>query len=397
MKKIFMSLLLMSISFILVIGLKSEVYANSISSINMDIYVDNNGNAEVTEVWTCSTNQGTEVYHPYYNLGNSQITNLRVYDKTKTYSNTGTWDTEATMNEKAYKCGINKIYNGVELCWGISNYGSNVYTAKYNISNFVSELTDSQMMYWTLIPYDFSTTIGSVKIKIHANTYFKDTIDVWGYGKYGALCYVDKNDGAIYMDTEGKSLGKSEYMTFLAKFPKETFNTSNVLNHNFNYYYEMAKKGSTPYNKKQKLWIEKISAVIAGFFSIFATFIPFVIIAVASAASSGKKFGFKYGESGRKIPRDVAYYRDIPCNGDIFKTYYIAYQYGITKNKTDILGAIILKWLKQGIIRTEQRDGGKIFKKEETIIILKDDSIENEYDTKSVLKTKYASKFASIS
>ena len=359
----------------------------------MDIYVDNNGNAKVTEVWTCSTNQGTEVYHPYYNLGNSQITNLRVYDKTKTYTNTGTWDTDASMSEKAYKCGINKIYNGVELCWGISNYGSNVYTAKYNISNFVSELTDSQMMYWTLIPYDFSTTIGSVKIKIHANTYFQDTIDVWGYGKYGALCYVDKNDGAIYMDTEGKSLAKSEYMTFLAKFPKETFNTSNVLNHDFNYYYEMAQEGSTPYNKKQTSWIEKIFIAIGGFLGILGTFLPFIIIAFLSSISSGKKYGFKYGEAGKTIPRDVAYYRDIPCNGDIFRAYYIAYHYGITKKKTDILGAIILKWLKQGIIKTEQRDGGKIFKKEDTVIILKDDSIENPYDTKSALKTKYASKF----
>ena len=381
MKNRFFKILLISILFAITLGIKTSVNANSISSINMDIYVDNNGNAEVTEVWTCSTNQGTEVYHPYYNLGNSQITNLRVYDKTKTYTNIGTWDTDETMSEKAYKCGINKIYNGVELCWGISNYGSNVYTAKYNISYFVSELTDSQMMYWTLIPYDFSTTIGSVKIKVHANTFFSDTIDVWGYGKYGALCYVDKNDGAIHMDTEGKSLAKSEYMTFLAKFPKETFNTSNVLNHDFNYYYEMAQEGSTSYNKKQVSWFEKIITAIVGFFSVIITFIPFVIIAIVSSTTSGKKYGFKYGESGKKIPKDVAYYRDIPCNGDIFRAYYIAYQYGIMKNKTDILGAIILKWLKAGMIRTEQRDGGKIFKKEQTVIILGDEvtkKFENE-------------------
>ena len=161
MKKKIFSLVIISILCIIAIGLKNKVNANSISSIDMDIYVDNNGNAEVTEIWNCSTNQGTECYHPYYNLGNSKITNLRVYDKTKTYTNTGTWDTEASKSEKAYKCGINNIYNGVELCWGISNYGSNVYTVKYNISNFVSELTDSQMMYWTLIPYDFSDSIGS--------------------------------------------------------------------------------------------------------------------------------------------------------------------------------------------------------------------------------------------
>ena len=380
MKKDMVSFLLMSILFVLVLGLKSTVNANTINSINMDIYVDNNGNAEVTEVWNCSTSQGTECYHPYYNLGNSQITNLRVYDQTNAYTSTGTWNTNASMSGKAYKCGINKISNGVELCWGISKYGANVYTVKYNISNFVSELTDCQMMYWTLIPDNFSNKIGSVIVKIHSDKYFQDTIDVWGYGQYGSLCYV--SEGAIHMRTE-KSLAKEEYITFLAKFPKETFNTSNVLNYDFNHYFEMAQKGAKSYNKI----LENIKAFIAG----MIRFLPFILAIVVGAFSSTKKFGFKYGEDGKKIPKDVAYYRDIPCNGDIFKAYYIAYQYGITKNKTDILGAIILKWLKQGLIRTEQRDGGKIFKKEETVIILKDDTLEgNEVRTK--VKAHFADK-----
>ena len=179
MKKKLLDIIILSFLFFIIIGFKNSASANSINSINMDIYVDNDGNAEVTEVWECLTNQGTECYHPYYNLGNSSITNLRVSDKTSTYTNTGVWNTDMTMSEKAYKCGINNISNGVELCWGISKYGSNVYTVKYNISNFVSELTDCQMMYWTLIPYEFSNTIGSVIIKVHADKYFQDTIDVW--------------------------------------------------------------------------------------------------------------------------------------------------------------------------------------------------------------------------
>ena len=54
--------------------------ANSIDSISMDIAIDNNGNASVTEYWKCYANQGSEIYHPYYNLGNSVISNLSVYD-----------------------------------------------------------------------------------------------------------------------------------------------------------------------------------------------------------------------------------------------------------------------------------------------------------------------------
>lgn len=367
MKSKYFKIALMTVLFILIVGLKTTVQANSISSIDMDIFIDDYGNANVTEVWTCKTDQGTESYHPYYNLGNSKITNLTVSDKTQNYTTLESWNTSGSLSSKAYKCGINKISNGVELCWGISNYGNNTYTVKYSISNFVSELTDSQMVYWTLIPYDFSVAIGSVKIKIHSNSYFEDTIDVWGYGNYGGLCYV--NNGAIYMDSDGK-LDTSEYMTILVKFPQGRFKTSNKLNSDFEGYFQMAQDGAKQY--KKSIW-DKIVNIVISIFSFIVSFFPIIIIIIIALLKGDGKYGFKAGPEGKKIPRDVSYYRDIPCNGDIFRSYYIAYQYGLIKNKTDILGAIILKWLKDGIIKTENREAGKVFKKENTVIILGED------------------------
>ena len=38
------------------------VKANSISSINMDIFIDDNGDALVTEIWNANVNSGTEGY-----------------------------------------------------------------------------------------------------------------------------------------------------------------------------------------------------------------------------------------------------------------------------------------------------------------------------------------------
>lgn len=368
MKKNYIKILIMITIFIGILGINKTVQANSINSINMDIFIDDYGNANVTEVWNCKTDKGTESYHPYYNLGNSKITNLTVSDKNMNYTTLQSWDTSGTLSSKAYKCGINKISNGVELCWGISNYGSNTYIVKYNISNFVSELNDSQMIYWTLIPYDFSNEIGSVKIKIHSNSYFEDTIDVWGYGNYGGLCYV--NDGAIFMDSDGK-LKTSEYMTILVKFPQGRFTTSNKLNSDFNSYFTMAQDGAKQY--KESIW-SIILRVIISIISFCMSILPIIIIIVLAIINSNGDYGFKAGPEGKKIPKDVSYYRDIPCKGDIFQSYYIAYQYKLIKNKTDILGAIILKWLKQGIIRTENKEQGKVFKKENTVIILDNDA-----------------------
>lgn len=358
---------------ILLFSLGKGVEANSIQKISMDIYIKENGDAQVTEVWNCNTTQGTEVYHPYYNLGNSQIKDLSVTDGSTKYTTLSKWNTSGSLSSKANKCGINKISNGVELCWGISSYGSHIYTVKYTITNFVSELTDSQMIYWTLIPYDFSNSIGQVYIKLHTNFKISDTTDVWGYGNYGGTAYV--YNGYIEMQSDGR-LATNEYMTILVKFPKGTFSTTNRLNHSFDYYYNMAQEGATKYEKTPAVVniyksIGRFMASVISFIFSIGTWIFIVFIILLS--KSGAAFStFNYGPLGRSIPKNVEYFRDIPCKKDIFRAYYIAHQYGLTKNKTDVLGAIILKWLKEGIIKIEQKETGVVFKKENTVVVLQD-------------------------
>ena len=214
---------------------------NNISQISMEIYIDESGNAQVIEQWNCNTNTGTEIYHPYSNLGKSQISNLVVSDNNKTYTTLKEWNTTGSLDDKAYNCGINYTNNSAEICWGISNYGINTYNVKYTISNFVAQLEDSQMIYWTLIPYNFSTPIGKVKVKIYTNKYFDDTTKLWGYGNYGGTCKLE--NGCIYLESNG-SLTTSESIILLAKLPQDMFNTDNKLDNNFSYYYNMAEQGA---------------------------------------------------------------------------------------------------------------------------------------------------------
>lgn len=379
MKKILRTFMLFIFVFI-VFSLFKVVNANTISRISMDIAIDDNGTATVTEVWNCTTNQGTEVYHPYYNLGNSQITMLSVTDGSTQYTKLNSWNTSGTLSSKANKFGINRISNGVELCWGISSYGTHAYTVKYQITNFVSELTDAQMIYWTLIPYEFSNSIGSVYIKIHTNFSIPNTTDVWGYGNYGGTAYV--YNGYIEMQSDG-SLRTDEYMTILVKCPLGTFNTSNKLNNNFEYYYNMAEEGTTKY-KKESSGVEVIRTILFVLIEIFFQFgvISVIVFAIAKSASKTGIGNFNFGEAGKKIPKEVPYFRDIPCNKDIFRAYYIGYQYGIIKKKTDVLGSIILKWLKDSMIRVEKRETGTVFKKEETVVILTETNPELIIDDK---------------
>ena len=381
MKKTLKILLIFIFTFIL-FSIGKEVEANSIQKISMDIFVDDKGDAYVTEIWDCKVTQGTEVYHPYYNFGNSEIKNLTVSEGSIQYTTLSKWNTSGTIESKANKCGINKISNGVELCWGISKYGTHTYTVKYTITDFVSETTDSQMIYWTVIPYDFSTSIGSVYIKIHTNFYIQDTIDVWGYGNYGGTAYV--HDGCIEMQSDGR-LATDEYMTILVKFPLRTFETTNKLGNDFEHYYDMAEDGAIVYIKPKSNNFD-LDDIIA-----FIVIVGIIIMDIFFSNMSPVK-KFDYGTEGKRIPKNVPYFREIPCQKDIFRAYYIGYKYSIIKKKTDILGAIILKWLKDGAIRIEEKETGVIFKKENIIIVLKETDSEmfNETKEKELFKMLYA-------
>ena len=353
-----------------------NVEANHINEISMDIYIDNSGNASITEIWNCYADSGTEVYHPYYNLGNSEISNLTVSENGTDYQSLNTWDTSKSLEDKAYKCGINTISNGVELCWGISSYSAHTYIVKYNISNFIANLNDSQMLYWTFIPYDFSNTIGNAYIKIYTDFSIPDNIDVWGYGNYGGTAYV--YDGYIEMESNGR-LDQNEYMTMLVKFPSNTFNiTSNNYNNNFEDYYHMAEQGATKYSKKTS-----DDETTFGIIIFICIMFPFVLFFI-SIIMTMKTKELKFGTEGKKIPKDVPYFRDIPCDNNIFKANYISYNYGISKNKTDILGAIILKWLKDDIVKVKKVDANGVLKKEDISIILNeinpDESIKNQQE-----------------
>ena len=119
MKKIIFTLVLFLVP--------SIILANEINNIDMKIYVDNNGTAHVTEEWTTKLNEGTEGYKPYYNLGKSKISNFKVSMNGKEYTYNSDYDINASFNEKKYKNGFHYIDNGVELCFGITNYGKNTY------------------------------------------------------------------------------------------------------------------------------------------------------------------------------------------------------------------------------------------------------------------------------
>ena len=255
------------------------VNASSIDTIDMDIVLDEYGTATITETWKAYVNQGTEGWHPYYNLGNTTITVLSAAMDGIEYSVEDNWNESASLSSKAYKTGIYKVdSNETDVVFGISEYGNHTYRIVYQMTNFVSNLNDSDMIYWQLFPYNFSMQPSNVTIKISGPYEYPDTLDVWGYGMYGAPCYV--SNGAIYMTSDGY-ISSSEYLTLLARFPAGTFNTTSKLDHDFSYYQEMAEEGADKYQESKTTWLDYLFIIFSiAFQALIWIFIAIVFIRV---------------------------------------------------------------------------------------------------------------------
>lgn len=359
-----------------------SVKANSVSSISMNIYIDNNGNAHVTEVWNAKLNSGTEGYKPYYNLGDSEITDFKVMMDDTNFVFSNQWNIKDSFEDKAYRNGIHKISDGVELCFGISEYGRHNYVLSYTITNFVYQLTDSQMVYFILMPHNFSNEPDNVYIKIYSDFKYSDSLDVWGYG-YEGYAYV--YDGYIEMSTKN-GLDSNEYMVVLIKFPDGSFSNLRNLNKDFDDYYNMAEEGAIHHDDSAPVWLIILVLIFQILFWIFLCTLIYVM--TRTIGTGNQKYKLNFGIEGKKI-KEVPNFRDIPCNKDIFRAYYLAYNFDLMKKQTDLLGAVLLKWTKEQKITIDKKEKSGLFSKEETSIILSTDLDFNNSFEKSLYDMLY--------
>ena len=329
-----------------------NVKANTINSIDMEIFVSNKGDAKVTEIWDVNLTENTEGYHPYYNLGNSRISNLSVMDETgKVYTYIPVWNINNTFNQKAFKCGIYHDGNEVDLCWGISSYGKKKYTINYNISNFIYNTTDGyQILFWELIPHSMKPSPKKVTIKIFSDKEFSNDLPVWGYGNKDGLAIV--SNGAIELESPSGGLKTKQYMTVLAKFPRGYFNTDNKIDKSWSEVFNKAETGAFRESDIFDILKNYTGYAISILLPLLFLYFFALLFAFFDALAELKSRNYTRFLNGRNIVnKDAEMFRDLPFNDNIHLVYLIGCEFDLVKKETDFMGALILEWIKDDSVR----------------------------------------------
>ena len=340
----------------------SLVFADETYRIDVEMQLDEKGNASIVETWDFKADNGTEIFKPMGELGNSKITNFKASMDGTEFTFEPDWDIDASLNEKAYKNGINYTEDGIELCIGKTSYGRHKYVFSYDVSNVIYNVEDAQILYWKFINDNMDHPPKEFFIKVTGPNAFDHELPVWGYGYVGGYAYV--YDGVIEMSNgENKKFKSSEYAVLLAEFPLNTFDTNNswAKFQTFDDVLHLAQTGSF----KMTIWDYIVIGIM-----IFIGLLIGIIIAIAIYVTSKDNSYIK-----NKINvRDVNPFRDIPCDKNILNAYLLAKIYNVYKKKEDLFGAALLKWVLDGtvMIREEEKEGTFKVKKTTSIDMTKE-------------------------
>ena len=363
-KKILLFLIMLLCPFI--------VKADHIYNVRLDIYLNKDGSANITETWDAQASEGTEWYKQLYNLGTQELSNFTVSmdGRQLQYKN---WNVNESLSQKKGYYGINYVNEGLELCFGKGDMNRHKFTMKYTLSNFITNTSDSQVLYQTIIPkMSFDNLTGTITSFYE----FPDSLDVWGYGgQY--LAYV--KNGKIELNTDGYSFN-NDYLALLVKFPLNTFDTDNYNGDfgSFDDVHKMADEGKYSYDygdtSKESFWDRLFSFITSIFFFI----VPLIIMIVAAISASKNGYGYKDNKTIDK--KNVPMFRDIPCNKDIYYANALVNLNNFSYKETNIFGAIILKWIRQGKIAFRNETRGFFNKDTSMIDLTLNPTFDNELE-----------------
>lgn len=347
--------------------------SNKIHSIDMDIYLNEDGSANITEVWDVDGEDGTEWYKVMNNLGESKLSNFTVSMDgiNLQYKN---WNVEQSLQQKRGYYGINYTDSGLELCFGKYDYDRHIFTLNYTLSNFVFNASDSQVLYFKLIDKLDEVDFDRFSVTVSSYYTFPDTLDVWGYG-YEGYAYV--KDGKIEMSDEDGNMNQ-DYVVLLAKFPLGTFtNTSYVVDgfDDFDDVLNIAEKGTFLPD-----FLKNLLNFFAYIISLIFELLPFIIIVIVAIIAS--KSGYGYIGNKKIDKKEVPMFRDIPCNKDIYYANALIKLNNFEYKESNILGAIFLKWVRTNKILFRSEEKG-IFNKETSVIDLTmNPTFDNDLESK---------------
>ena len=325
------------------------IHANKVPDLDISVRLRADGAAQVREVWDVDVDEGTEWYLVRKNLGDIEISGLRVRNEEGVqFVNEGEWDTDRSLRQKAGRCGIVHTGDGVELCWGLGSYGQHTFIVEYLMSNAVKTLNDYDMLHLQLVSPGLSSPPRHVRVAIRPDEGLGVQLDtantrIWGFGFEGEAGFED--GAAVFESTESFQYMSS--VIALLRFDKGIFHSASVQDRDFQDALDTALEGADFGDEDGE---ESLLAKLFGWFMTFLMFFcflgPFFLRKTVSVVEKRRILGVK--------PSQVGWCRDIPFGGDLLASDVTLTKLGEDRKNNALASALILRMIYEGYLEVRK-------------------------------------------
>lgn len=336
MKKNFVKIL---IFFAFILLFKTIAFSkNNVSDISIEVVVHDNGSATIIQNWQGTFNEGSEVYIPIEDKSIA-IKNFQVSRNGQNFYYVDNWDVNGNLYDKQNKCGIVQTKKGIELCFGITEYGENTYTFSYTVDPFVKSYTDYDGFNFRFINPNMGTfptnAVWTLKLE-NGRALSYDIAKIWGFGFDGSVGIKDD----IAIGFTNTSLKRNANMTIMMSFNKGLISPNVSVRESFDTLRDKAFEGSS-YTGEELSPMEKLMRYLT-----IGAIIFFVVASISAFIESIKR-----KNRLKKFYKEANYFRDIPNGGNITMSYVLYEDFDLWKNKeSNVIGAIIMILINRGYL-----------------------------------------------
>lgn len=330
---------------------------NNVTDIDIDVIVNGDGSADITQTWMGDFDEGTENYIPI-RTGDISISDFGVSDAEGEYIYADSWNVDADFADKSRKCGINNTDDGVELCFGISEYGHNSYKIRYTVDGFIKSYQDYDGTNFMFINPDMSTfpTNGKIRIIMSDGTPLDtENAAIWAFGYDGEVQF---ENGGVYAYTTSALEGDNRMIVML-QLNKGIIAPAATVDESFEEVKSLAFDGSDyGYDNYEASTLD----YVIGFLVLFGYFAIIVLII---------RCMLKHRKAIKQFYAEANYFRDVPNGGDIEVSHYLAQTFDVSGEESLIIGALILSMINKGCLEPQLEENIGFFGKTKETVNLK--------------------------
>ena len=315
-----------------------SVKAIQIVEESFSALIKNDGSAEVTEVYNFPGQRDTVYNEVFFNVNDSKISDISINDSLGSHYEL----VDKLEDDKAFFYTFSD--EGYKKTLMFSVVSENVVvTLKYKITNVVTKFSDgTYAIDWSLISRSAGHNINS----FHALIEFEDESI---YTKIAKVDLVGKNSSAP-ISTDKKiyftcnDIDSAQNLRVLVSFNQGvSFTNTKVVNKTYAEYSDDIINGrdflALFYSYSSRKFLIGFSVITIG--GLLVLIISFIYVRYGT---HDEYYGMEIKDKKTvgKI-KDLPYYDSVPCQGDLYKIFFTAGYFKVLKNKSDLLGTILLK------------------------------------------------------